>query len=81
MGKEFEEVTQDDMQRDFEMKAQMTWSDTNSSWDDLQDCKSFLRTKKWSEIKFYDAETGTPKFQIGDVMCDGDGIHWLIVKD
>lgn len=81
LGKEFEEITQDDIQRNFESNAQKVWSDLNSSYEELMECKQFLRTKKWSEVKFYDAETGTPKFKIGSVLTDGDGIIWLIVKD
>lgn len=81
-GKEFEEITQDDIHRDFEQKAQKVWSDLNSTHEELMACKQYLRTKKWSEVKFYDAETGTPKFKkIGSVLCDGNGINWLIVKD
>lgn len=78
LNKDFEEITQEDMERDLELKAQKVWNDPNTSWKEKQDCKQYLRKKSYSEVKFYDAETGTPKFKPGDVMGDGDG--WIITK-
>ena len=80
LNKDFEEITQEDMERDFKLKAQQVWNDPNTSWKEKQDCKQYLPKKSYDEVKFYDAETGTPKFKPGNVMGDGNGICWLITN-
>jgi len=78
---EFEEVTQEHMERDFRDKAQAVWHDNDSSWEDRQKCKQYLDKIPYSDVKHYDAETGTPKFKVGDVIMDGNGIFHFIIKD
>lgn len=77
LDKDFDEVTNEDMERDF---ANKVWSNWDSTEEELESCKKFLDTKPYKDVAFYDAEEGTPKFKVGDVMCDGNGIHYLIVK-
>ena len=42
LGKEFEEVTPEDMQMDFERKAVRIMEDPNSSKEDIEKYKQFL---------------------------------------
>ena len=44
----------------------------------LKKWKDYLPVKSYDEVKFYDAETGTPKFKVDDVMMDGKGFCYLI---
>jgi hypothetical protein len=78
---DFEEVTQEHMEQDFRNKAQAVWHDNDSSLEERQKCKQYLDKITYSKIKHYDAETGNPKFQVGDVMMDSDGIFHLIIQD
>jgi ABC-type dipeptide/oligopeptide/nickel transport system ATPase subunit len=82
---EFEEVTQEHMERDFRDKAQAVWHDDDSSLEERQNCKQYLDKITYSKIKHYHADTtrhwGNPKFQVGDVMMDSYGIFHLIIQD
>ncbi len=77
-GVEFEEITQEDMELEFD-KAQEVFMNLESSKEELEKYKPFLPTKPYSAVKFYDSETGTPKFKVGDILIDGDFTHFLIV--
>jgi hypothetical protein len=77
-GVEFEEITNEDMQMDFMMKAQVAFANPDTPQDELKKWKDYLPVKSYNEVKFYDAETGTPKFKVGDVMMDGKGFCYLI---
>ncbi len=77
-GVEFEEITNEDIQMDFMIKAQKAFADLDTPEDELQKWKDYLPVKSYDEVKFYDAETGTPKFKVGDVMFDGNGVFYLI---
>lgn len=68
LGKDFEEVTQDDMEQDFRNSAQITWNDPNSTDKEKEDTKRFLFTK--SKLDF-DGE-------VGEVVKE-DGVNYLIV--
>lgn len=78
-GVEFDEITNEDMVMDFQDKAQKVWMNLDSPKEELEKYKPFLPTMPYKEVAFYDAETGTPKFKVGDVMVDGDFIFYLIV--
>ena len=78
-GVDFEEITEQDMELDFQEKAQKVFMNLESPQSELDKYKPFLPTKPYSEVKFYDGETGTPKFKVGDVMVDGDFTFYLIV--
>ena len=79
-GVEFDEITQEDIEMDFYNKAQCVWANLESTEEELEDCKQFLPKMPYKEVAFYDAETGTPKFKVGDVMVDGDFTFYLIVE-
>jgi len=77
-GVEFEEVTNEDIHMDFMMKAQAAFMNPDTPKDELDKWKDYLPVKSYDEVKFYDAETGTPKFKVGSVMMDGNGVCYLI---
>jgi len=78
IGKNFDEVNEQDF-IDVENKAQSVFANLKSTPEELQKFKKFLKRKSIKEVSFYDAETRGPKFKIGDVMEDGNGICYLIV--
>lgn len=77
-GVEFEEITNQDIEMDFMYRAQAAFANPNTPQDELEKWKDYLPVKSYDEVKFYDAETGTPKFKVGDVMMDGNGVCYLI---
>ena len=77
LGKDFEEITDADMEMDFYNKAQQTYWNDESTQEDLKKNKPFLPTKSYSEVKFYDTETGKPKFKVGDVLIS-NGTFFLV---
>ena len=77
-GVDFEEITDKDMEQDFMSRAQAAFDNLDTPVDELEKWKDFLPIKSYDEVKFYDAETGTPKFKIGDVMMDGNGVCYLV---
>lgn len=77
-GVEFEEITNQDMEQDFMSRAQVAFGNPDTPMDVLQKLEDYLPVKSYDEVKFYDAETGTPKFKVGDVMMDGNGVFYLI---
>ena len=78
IGKDFDEVDEQDF-IDVEIKAQSVFHDLKSTEVELQKFKNFLKRKTIKEVSFYDAETRTTKFKVGDVMEDGNGTCYLIV--
>lgn len=79
LGKEFEDITDRDMELDFYNKAQETFWNDNSTQDELERAKPFLPTKSYDQVKFYDDETGRPKFKIGSILMD-NGTFFLVVR-
>ena len=77
-GVEFEEITNQDMEQDFMSRAQAAFNNSDTPLDELEKWKEYLPVKSYEEVKFYDGETGKPKFKVGDVMLDGNGICYLI---
>ena len=89
-GVEFDEITNEDIEMDinkgdnFDHDALLKFitegfKNNTLNPDDIEKYKKFLPTKSYSEISYYDAETGTPKFKVGDVMVDGSFTFYLIV--
>jgi hypothetical protein len=76
-GVEFDEITNEDMQMDFMMQAQSAFNNPDTPEDELQKWKEYLPVKSYDEVKFYDGETGTPKFKVGDVIFDGKGYYLI----
>ena len=63
-----------------EQELQDIFFDYTVSWEVKQSLKHLLPTKKHSEVSFYEQD-GEPKFNVGDLLMDGDGKTWLIVED
>ena len=78
LGKEFEEITEQEMQMDFYNKAQEVYWNDDSTDEELEKFKPFLPKKTYEEVKFYDAETGKPKFKIGSILMD-NGTFFLVI--
>jgi hypothetical protein len=79
-GVDFEDITDEDIEMDFYNKAQMFFANENSTKAELEAHKMFLPKKNIKEVSYYNAETGTPKFKVGDIMVDGDFTFYLIVE-
>jgi len=77
-GLDFESITNHEIEMDFMRKAQKAFHDSDTPEDELQKWKDYIPVKSDDDVKFYDAETGTPKFKKGDVLFDGDGTFYLI---
>lgn len=78
LGKEFEEITEQEMQMDFYNKAQEVYWNDDSTDEELEKFKPFLPTKTYKEVKFYDVEIGKPKFKIGSILMD-NGTFFLVI--
>jgi hypothetical protein len=76
-GVEFEEITQADMDKDFMEKAQAAFLNPETPESELENWKDYLPVKNYDDVKFYDAETGNPKFKVGDVI-DSNGVFYLV---
>lgn len=82
LNKDFDEVTDEDMELDFRNNAQKVWADENSTEKELESCKQYLDKIPYSKVCFYDAETDEgPKFKVGSVLMKGDGLCYLVVAD
>jgi hypothetical protein len=68
-GVEFEEITNEDIQMDFMIKAQKAFADLDTPEDELQNWKDYL------PVKTYDI---SKKSKVGDVMVDGNGVFYLV---
>lgn len=62
-----------------EAEIQDIFSDLDVSYERIQELKHLLPTKTYDEVSFYDQD-GSPKFNVGDILVDGEGKHWLIIK-
>lgn len=61
-------------------KLQELFFNDELSYEERQRLKWYLPTINYNRVKFYDEECGEPKFNVGDVMIDGKGYHYLIVE-
>ena len=69
LGKDFEDVTNEDIQMELFNQAQEVFTNGASSFDELERMKDFLPTKSVSEIK---------SGKVGEVMMDNSGTFYLI---
>lgn len=60
-------------------EVQNIFNDMNLSYKRGQQLKHLLPTKKYNEVSFYEQD-GETKFKVGDILMDGDGKSWLIIK-
>lgn len=70
LGKDFEDVTNEDIQMEFYNQAQEVFSNGASSLDEIERMKEFLPTKSINDVK---------SGKIGEVMMDNSGTFYLIV--
>ena len=80
LGKDFEDITQEDIDVDFSKKAQDVWNNPNSTMQERVDTKDFLPKKKINDVVKYDEQSGYENFANGDVMTDTTGKHFLIIE-
>lgn len=64
------DITNEDIQNDFLMKAQKAFSDINTSQEELERWKEFLPSKTLKDISYLG--------KVGDVFMDGNGIYYVI---
>ena len=70
LGKEFDEVTNEDIQRELYNQAQEIFLNGASSQEELEKSKAILPTKNVSEVKYG---------KVGEVIQDATGTFFLIV--